>query len=104
MFPGTWLTPVIVNVLPPTGAGAHGKVPTPSTYSRAKARRRHFPKNGWSGRDTHPSYLKGPDGIVKLGRPDPLKLLTQLCVVTTTAAVSSSIEVLISSLQGSSGA
>lgn len=57
MFPGTWLTPVIVNEVPPTEAGAHGKMPAPSIYSRAKASWRHLPRNGWSGRDTHPLYL-----------------------------------------------
>lgn len=29
MFSGTWLTLVIVNAIPPTRAGAHGKMPAP---------------------------------------------------------------------------
>lgn len=70
MFPGTWLTPVIVNVLPPTGAGAHGKVPAPSTYSRAKARRRRFPRNGWSGRDIHTPLPEGSRRHCEIGKAE----------------------------------
>lgn len=112
MFPGTRLTLVIVNAILPTGAGVHGKVPAPSTFSQARTRR-HFPRNGWSGRDTHPSYLKGSDDIMKLflmafrlwsslGRLNlkskaSLKSRPALCC-NTTAAVSGCFEVLSSVL------